>query len=90
MEQLANFESRLGVRLAAAKGAGDEQRARGAERIEMAISRLTTLGHLGNTSERLALLAGCYKNLAQIRSDREERSVSHWNRARGTTRPRTR
>jgi len=38
----------------------------------MAISRLTTLGQLGHTTERLALLAGCYRNLAQIRSDRDE------------------
>jgi len=72
VEQLANFESRLGVRLATAKEADADQRGRGAERIEMAISRLTTLGQLGHTAERLSLLAGCYKNLAQIRSDRDE------------------
>ncbi len=72
VERLANFESRQGERLATAAGADAKQRARGAASIETAISRLITLGNLGKTAERLALLAGCYKRLAQIRSDRDE------------------
>jgi tetratricopeptide (TPR) repeat protein len=72
VERLANFESRHGERLATAIGADAKQRARGAASIETAISRLITLGQLGQTAERLALLAGCYKRLAQIRSDRDE------------------
>ena len=72
VERLANFESRQGERLATATGADAKQRARGAASIETAISRLITLGNLGKTAERLALLAGCYKRLAQIRSDRDE------------------
>ena len=87
VERLANFESRLGERLATAVGADAAKRARGAASIETAISRLITLGHLGQTAERLALLAGCYKRLAQIRSDRDEirlaldQSARHYQKA---------
>ncbi len=72
VERLANFEARLGERLATAPGSDVEQKARGAASIETAISRLITLGALGQTAERLALLAGCYKRLALIRTDRDE------------------
>jgi CHAT domain-containing protein/predicted alpha/beta hydrolase family esterase len=87
VERLANFESRLGERLATAVGADAAKRARGAASIETAISRLITLGQLGQTAERLALLAGCYKRLAQIRSDRDEirlaleQSARHYQKA---------
>jgi hypothetical protein len=72
VERLANFESRLGERLATDDAADAAQRDRGATLIETAISRLTALGQLGNTVERLALLAGCYKRLASIRRDRAQ------------------
>ena len=72
VERLANFESRLGERLATDDSAGAAQRTRGATLIETAISRLVALGQLGHTVERLALLAGCYKRLASIRRDRAQ------------------
>ena len=76
VERLANFEARLGEKLATAASADAAQRAQGATHVETAISRLITLGGLGPTAERLALLAGCYKRLAQIRTDRGEIRVA--------------
>ena len=64
VEQLANFETRLGMQQA--KAATDGDRAGALAAINRAITRLGALRDIAGSSERLSLLGGSYKALAVV------------------------